>query len=154
LVYRNLNNLAQNLISQEVKDFLIDKNFEKGQGGGMEWVDGKPEGSICRTCTEGRQHKELMTGERIKGKSVLAAVYSDICGSIQTCTIDSEWYFLTFIDERTERIAVYLLQRKSEIFERFQQYKSHAEKEIRRVIKSLRRDGGGKYMSREMKKIS
>jgi len=56
-----------------------------------------------------------------------------------------ERYFTTFIDEHSGRIAIALLIQKSEVFERFKEYRAKVERQTGKKIKSLRSDGGGEY---------
>lgn len=101
---------------------------------------------LCSTCAAGRQHKEAATAPREKAKVLLEVVHSDICGPMQVSTIAGERYFITFIDEKSGRIAVTLLKSKNEALGAFQVYKAWAEREARKPIPTLRTDGGGEYM--------
>ena len=112
---------------------------------------GKNEGKLCGTCALGRQQKEPNTGTRAKAAELLEVVHSDICGPMQVSTITGERYFITFIDERSGRIAVTLLKMKSEALAAFQSYKVRAEKEAGREIRTFRSDGGGEYTSQQFK---
>jgi len=56
-----------------------------------------------------------------------------------------EKHFTTFTDEWSGRIPISLLKQKSEVFERFKQYKAKVERETGRKIELLRCDGGGEY---------
>lgn len=58
-------------------------------------------------------------------------------------------YFLTFIDENTHYVWVYVLKRKGEVFQKFPEWKSVAEKSTGRQLKVLRTDNGGEYTSSE-----
>jgi len=107
--------------------------------------------SLCETCALGRQHKEPATGKRQKAEELLEVVHSDVCGPMQVSTISGERYFVTFIDEKSGRIAVTLLKNKSEVLGVFQAYRVRAEKEAGREIKTFRPDGGGEYTSEEFK---
>jgi len=106
---------------------------------------------ICETCAIGRQHTEPITGTREKAKDLLEVVNSDICGPMQVSTIAGERYFITFIDEKSGRIAVTLLKTKSEALGAFQAYKVRAEKAAGREIKCLRTDGGGEFLAQQFK---
>ena len=56
-------------------------------------------------------------------------------------------YFLTFIDEKTRYVWVYVLKHKSETFEKFLEWKALVEKSSDPKVKALRTDNGGKYTS-------
>jgi len=63
-----------------------------------------------------------------------------------------ERYFVTFIDEMSERMAIALLKQKSEVFERFKEYQARVERETGNKIKELRSDGGGEYTGQLFRK--
>ncbi len=58
-------------------------------------------------------------------------------------------YFLTFIDDFSRKIHVYLLKTKGETFEKFKQYKALVENEIGNKIKVLHSDNGGEFVSKK-----
>jgi len=70
---------------------------------------------------------------------------------MQVSTITGEKYFVTFIDEKSGRIAITLLKAKNEVLGAFQVYKARAEKEAGRVIRCFSTDGGGEYTSQQFK---
>ena len=56
-------------------------------------------------------------------------------------------YFLTFIDDRTRYVWVYPLKHKSEVFDRFLEWKAMVEKASGHDLKILRTDNGGEFTS-------
>lgn len=60
-------------------------------------------------------------------------------------------YFITFIDDFSNRSWIYLCKEKSEDLQRFKVFKAEAEKQSDRKIKCLRSDSGGEYTSTEFK---
>jgi len=99
---------------------------------------------ICTIC-EGKQSRENLTGERKKSEELLHTIYSDVYRPPATTGLMGEWYFTTLIYAWSGRIAISLLKQKSEVFERFKQYKAKVERETGKKIKSHRCDGGGEY---------
>ncbi|KAA0059674.1 retrovirus-related pol polyprotein from transposon tnt 1-94 [Cucumis melo var. makuwa] len=55
-------------------------------------------------------------------------------------------YFISFIDDCSRYGHVYLIQNKSNSFEKFKEYKAEVENESGKTIKILRSDRGGEYM--------
>ena len=100
---------------------------------------------VWETCAIGRQHKEGMTRTRKKATELLDILNSDTCGPMQVTTISGEPYFITFIDEKSGRIAVTLLKAKSEALGAFNIYRMRAEKEAGRGISLFRTNRGGEY---------
>ena len=76
-------------------------------------------------------------------------MHSDVCGKISTESLSGAEYFLTFIDDTTRYVWVYVLKRKDQVFERFLEWKALVEKSTGRKLKALRTDNGGEYTSTE-----
>jgi transposase InsO family protein len=112
----------------------------------------KHEAGVCAICAQGKQCREQLTGQRRKTEQILDRIYSDVCGPMAAVGLMGERYFATFIDESTGRIAITLLTQKSEVSERFIQYRMKVEKETGRKIKSLRSDGGGEYIGNQFRR--
>jgi len=88
----------------------------------------KPD-SLCEGCIFGKQHREtFQAGKLVRAKAPLGIVHSDLCGQMQTPSIGGSDYLLTFIDDYIRNTWVYLLKKKSEVFEHFRQYKALVEK--------------------------
>ena len=51
-------------------------------------------------------------------------VHSDICGKNGTQSLGSGEYFVTFVDDHTTHVWVYILKHKDEVFSRFQEWKA------------------------------
>jgi len=49
-------------------------------------------------------------------------VHSDVCGKINVSFIGDAQYYLTFADDKTRYVWVYLLKTKDEVFEKFRQW--------------------------------
>jgi len=134
LGHRTLDYATIEYLTPPVSEFNIKRSGAQVEGKGL-----------CGTCAVGRQHKEAATGSREKAQVLLQVVHSDICGPMQVSTITGERYFITFIDEKSGRIAVTLLKSKNEALGAFQAYQVRPEREARKPILTLRTDGGGEY---------
>src|SRR5271170_6674171 len=73
-------------------------------------------------------------------------IHSDICGWIGPIALGESKYFLTFIDEATQMMYIFLLKSKTakEVHECFLKFRNIFEQDGRRV-KSIRTDGGGEH---------
>lgn len=58
-------------------------------------------------------------------------------------------YFITFIDDYSRYITVYVLKNKSDAFEVFKQYMALVEKQTGSKIKRLRSDNGREYVNKQ-----
>lgn len=58
-------------------------------------------------------------------------------------------YFVTFIDDYSRKLWIYLIKRKNEIFKVFKNFKSMVERKSSHNLKVLKMDSGGEYVSND-----
>lgn len=85
----------------------------------------------------------------MRSKKKLELVHYDVYGPFEVRSNEGNYYFLTFMDEFTKYMWIYLIERKSEVFTQLKKFKLHVEKQSGCKLKKLRTDGGGEYTSRE-----
>ena len=81
-----------------------------------------------------------------RAKEVLDLVHTDLCGPMSTGARGAYEYFITFIDDYSRYIYIYLMCHKSEAFDKFKEYKTEVDNLHGKSIKSLRSDHGGEYL--------
>lgn len=118
-----------------------------------ELVTGMPKIGVCDktcdVCLKGKQTRLPFADQSpMRASSPLHAVSSDICGPIEVPTLGGNKYFITFIDEFTRMIWLYVIKQKSEALEVFKKFKAVAETQSGQKLKILRTDGGGEYTSK------
>ena len=116
---------------------------------GMDF-DKKQEFGFCECCIQGKSHRlpfQLSTTRR--SKYPLELIHSDVCGKIGAKSLGGGEYFVTFLDDHTRHIWVYILKHKGEVFEKFKEWKALVEKSTEKKVKALRCDNGGEYTSTE-----
>jgi transposase InsO family protein len=74
-------------------------------------------------------------------------IHSDVWGPAQNVSLGGSRYFVSFIDDYTRHTWIYLIKRKSEVFDRFRDLKGFVENEPGRKIRCLRSDSGKEYFS-------
>ena len=106
--------------------------------------------NFCESCVEGKHHRHHYptTGGKCS-KEPLGLVHSDLCGKMSTESLSGAENFLTFIDDKTRYVWVYVLKRKDQVFKQFLEWKALVEKSTGRKLKALRTDNGGEYTSAE-----
>ena len=113
-------------------------------------LDGKQHPTFCEPCVKGKTHRLAFQSSSTKrADHPLELIHSDVCGKIGARSLDGGEYFVTFIDDYTRYAWVYILQHKSEVFQRFQEWKALVKKSSGRKIKIFRLDNGGEYTSSE-----
>ena len=93
----------------------------------------------------GKIHRLPFQQSTRRAKQPLKVVHSDVCGKIGTKSLSGGEYFVTFIDDHTRFVWIYVL--KDEVFQKFQEWKTQVEKTTGKKIKTLRSDNGGEYTS-------
>ena len=68
---------------------------------------------------------------------------------MSTLSLGGANYFLLFIDDYSRHTTVYTIKSKSEVIDRFRQFKYEMENQLNTKIKRFRSDGGGEYTSKE-----
>ncbi|KAJ9561599.1 hypothetical protein OSB04_006759 [Centaurea solstitialis] len=124
------------------------KNIEKMQAKGMLTLD-KKDFEKCETCVRSKFTKKPFPSVKRRNTSLLELIHSDICELNGILTRGGRRYFITFCDDSTRYLYVYLLKSKDEAFDAFKVYKAEVENQQEKRIKILRSDRGGEYFSRE-----
>src|SRR5579871_5667827 len=63
-------------------------------------------------------------------------------------SISGERYFVVFVDNKSRYTWTYVLKKKAEVFDTFQEFKALVENSSRCRIKTLRTDNGTEYLSK------
>lgn len=105
----------------------------------------------CEPCIMGKMTRQPFNGKGYRANKPLEVVHTDVCGPISPTTWDGFRYFVTFLDDYTHMVVVYLLKNKFEVFEKFKEYHAYARHHFGVNILNLRLDNGGEYTSNEMR---
>ena len=107
---------------------------------------------FCVDCAMGKQHRApLTTTQNKRPTDRLERVHTDLSGPWSTATCGKQCkYLLSFIDDYSRYAWIYLLKRKSDVFETFQKWKALVENQSDKHIKFLRSDNGGEFCSAAM----
>jgi len=104
----------------------------------------------CSICLVGKHSRSAFKSElKMRAKHVLNVVHSDIGGPTEVPTYIGNRYFITFVDECSRMLWLYLIKLKSDAFKVFHKFKVLAEKQSGMKLKILKTDGGGEYTSRD-----
>ena len=82
-------------------------------------------------------------------EGILDYVHSDVWGPTKEPSIGGSRYFVTFVDDFSKKVWVYLLKHKSEVFAKFRIWKAEVENQTGRKIKYLRYDNGTEYTDKK-----
>lgn len=112
-----------------------------------------PAPGVCDVCLQGKQarlpFKSIL--EERKAKRILEVISSDVCGPINPPTYDGKQYYVSFIDHFSHFAVCYLITKKSEVLDKFQEYVKFVEAKFDTKIERIRCDNGGEYSSAKFK---
>ena len=97
----------------------------------------------------GKMTKTSFSGTTERAIDLLEIIHTDVCGPMSVKTRSGYRYFLTFTDDLSRYGYIYLMEHKSEIFEKFKEFQSEVENHRNTKIKFLRSDHRGEYLSYE-----
>ena len=105
---------------------------------------------FCEPCMDGKHHRSSFpkSGSR-RATKLLEIVHSDVCGRLEAKSLSGAEYFVTFIEDKSRYVWIYILKNKSEVFKKILEWKSMVEKSSGEKVKTLRSDNGGEYTSKE-----
>ena len=100
----------------------------------------------CSDCLAGKQHRVAFKSQPPHKKpEVLDLVHSDVC-KMSVRSMGGAKYFVTFIDDFSRKVWVYVLKTKDQVLSMFKQFQVSVERETEKKIKCLRTDNGGEYI--------
>ncbi|WRX07881.1 Integrase [Theobroma cacao] len=97
----------------------------------------------CVDCIKGKMIKTKKKGAT-RSKDLLEIVHIDISGLLRT-TLCGNKYFVTFIDDFSRYGYLYLIDGKSNTYEKFKIFKTEVKKQLGKVINIAKFDQEGKY---------
>ncbi|RYE04781.1 MAG: hypothetical protein EOP33_08580, partial [Rickettsiaceae bacterium] len=104
---------------------------------------------VCESCIEGKMTKRSFAGKGLRATEPLQLVHSDVCGPMSEAARGGYEYFVTFTDDYSRYGFIYLMQRKSETFSKFKEFRACVENQLGKTIKTFRSDRGGEFLDTE-----
>ncbi|KAJ9546691.1 hypothetical protein OSB04_019234 [Centaurea solstitialis] len=84
-------------------------------------------------------------------KGILDYVHTDVWGPSSTPSLSGGKYLVSFIDDFSHKLWVYVLKLKSDVFETFKTWLAQVEVKTGKTLKVLRSDNGGEFTSGNFK---
>lgn len=109
--------------------------------------------SSCDTCAAGKITSTPFPKGSQDTSTLFEIVHTDLCGPMRTESNGGARYLLTFTDNFSRWTEIYLLHRKSEITEKFIEYKNYVETHTGMKIKTLQSDNGNEFINSGMDRI-
>lgn len=82
---------------------------------------------------------------RIRSKRPLELIHMDVCGPMPVKSMGGASYFLSITDDFSRMVTCFILKQKSEVFDKFIQFQTRAERELESKILNVRMDNGMEF---------
>jgi hypothetical protein len=79
---------------------------------------------VCRGCVLGKFTKNSFPSSDSRSARVLDSIHTSVCGPMSHSSLSGCEYYLTFIDDHSRKTWIYFLKAKSQVFKRFQEFKT------------------------------
>ena len=89
----------------------------------------------------------------VRVKHILDLVHSDVFGPTKVSSLGNYVCYVSFIDDFSRNTWIYFLKNKSEVFDRFKEFKALVENQIENKIKVLRIDNDGEFCKKEFEEL-
>ena len=99
----------------------------------------------CVDCIKRKQTNKSKNGAN-RSSDILDIIHTDICSTYMDS--HGQRYFISFIDDYSRYMYLYMLHKKSEALDAFKIFKAEVEKQCGKQIKIVRSDRGGEYYGR------
>jgi hypothetical protein len=102
----------------------------------------------CDACILGKHSKQPFHDSNSRVCKKIELIHSDMCGPTPIASVFGNKYIMNFIDDYTKMCWVYLLKRKSQVFETFKNFLGLKMKH-NLILAPLCTNNGGEYTSNE-----
>lgn len=107
--------------------------------------------NLCEHCLFEKQHGVVFQSSKRKRSELLSLVHFDVCSPIEEESLGGNRYFVTFINDASRKVWMYVLKTKDQVVDHFKQFHDLMERKIGKKLKCLRTDNGGEYTSHEFR---
>lgn len=104
---------------------------------------------VSKGCALGNNCKGSFLRSGNQSKGILDLVLPNVCGLMKTPSLVGYLYYVIFINELTQKIQIYILNSKDEVFIKFQKFRDLVENLTWRHIQALRTNNGGEFTSND-----
>lgn len=100
--------------------------------------------TICDSCQRAKSHQLPYPISTSISTQPLQLIFSDVWGLAPT-SVGRHTYYVSFIDDYSKYTWIYLLKKRSDVFQVFQNFQALVERKFDLKIISAQSDWGGEY---------
>jgi transposase InsO family protein len=104
---------------------------------------------FCEHFIYGKQSRVRFPSGEKRANGILKLVHIDVFGSVTVPSLGGFLYYFSFIDDFSRKTWIYFPRKKSEVFEKFKEFKTLVEKQTDKNIKVLGTNNDGEFYGRE-----
>ena len=104
--------------------------------------------STCEGCQLGKQTRRSYTSSETRATQPFQLIHMDLCGPMQTKSIQGNTYFLMIVDDYTSAYYVFFIKTKDQAFEAFKTFHKYVKTALGYCIRNIRSDRGGEFLSK------
>jgi hypothetical protein len=82
---------------------------------------------FCEHCVYGKKNRVRFPSGATREEGILRLVHSDVFGPVSIPSLRKTMYYVSFIDDFSRNTWIYFLRKKSEVFDRFKEFKALVE---------------------------
>lgn len=102
----------------------------------------------CVICAMGKHSRKPFNEPGTRATRQLELIHTDVCGPMPVRSLGGARYFVSFIDDFSRKVHIYVLKSKGEVFEKFVMYKKLVENQLDMKIKIVRSDNGTEFVNK------
>lgn len=103
----------------------------------------------CEVCVAGKLTNKPFKANNNRAPKILQLVHSNVC-QVEDLSIGKVKYFVTFLDDHSRKIFVYMIKRKDEVPDIVLKFIALAENQTGEKLKVLRIDNGRVYLNSKL----
>ena len=100
--------------------------------------------TICDSCQRAKSHQLPYPISTSVSTQPLQLIFSDVWGPAPT-SVGRHSYYVSFIDDYSKYTWIYLLKKRSDVFQVFHNFQSLVERKFDCKILAMQSDWGGEY---------
>jgi hypothetical protein len=108
---------------------------------------------FCEHFIYGKHNQVRFPSGATRAKGILELIHNDVFGPVPVPSLGKSVYYVSFIDDFSRNTWIYFLRKKSEVFDKFKEFKALVENQTEKKIKVLRTDNGGEFCGNEFEKF-
>jgi len=112
----------------------------------LSFVKSQNKDHVCNACQQGKAHQLPYARSSSVSSRPLDLIFSDVWGPAPA-SVGRHKFYVSFIDDHSKFVWIYMLRHKSEVFQCFHDFQSLVERQFERKILAVQTDWGGEYQA-------